>query len=86
MMKLGMRKIFPSHLVTLGFVTAAVIILNLFVSVVVSPHFKDGLSVEHRVIVRIQIAFALFIYASLIAAVVLLLVLMFYAGFFMHGD
>lgn len=68
-----MRKILPSHAVTLGFVTAAVIILNLFVSVVVSPHFKDGLSLEHRVIVRIQIAFALFIYASLIAGVVLLL-------------
>jgi hypothetical protein len=72
-MKLNMRRIFPSHAVTLGFVTAAVIALHMFASVIVSPHFKDALSLEHSVILYVQLVFGLFIYASLIAGVVLLL-------------
>jgi hypothetical protein len=73
MMKLTVRKILPSHAVTLGFVTAAAIALNLFVSVIVSPRFKDALSLENRLITQIEITFALFFYGLLIAVVVLLL-------------
>jgi hypothetical protein len=72
-MKLTMRKIFPSHPVTLGFATAAVIALNLFVSVIVSPRFKDAVSLENRLITQFEIAFALFFYGLLIAVAVLLL-------------
>jgi hypothetical protein len=73
MMKLTMRKIFPSHAVTLGFVTAAAIALNLFVSVIVSPRFKDASSLENRLITQFEITFYLFFYGLLIAVVVLLL-------------
>ena len=72
-MKLSMRKILPSHPVTLGFVTAAAIALNLVVSVIVSPRFKDALSLENRLITQFEIAFALFFYGLLVAVVVLLL-------------
>jgi hypothetical protein len=73
MMKLTMRKIFPSHAVTLGLVTGAVIALHMFLSVIVSPHITDGLSLQRSVITYVQIVFGLFIYGSLIASVVLLL-------------
>jgi hypothetical protein len=73
MMKLGMRKIFPSHPVMLAFVTAAAILSNLVVSVIVSPRFKDALSVQAKLITQFEIAFALFFYGLLIVVVVLLL-------------
>jgi hypothetical protein len=73
MMKLTMRKIFPSHPVTLGFVTAAAIVLNLFVSVIVEPRFKDASSLQAKLITQFEIAFALFFYGLLIAVVVMLL-------------
>jgi hypothetical protein len=72
MMKL-MRKIFPSHAVTLGFVTAAVIALYIFVRVIVEPRFKDALSLEANVVATIKLAFVLFLCGLLIAGVVLLL-------------
>jgi hypothetical protein len=73
MMKLMTRKTFPSHPVTLGFVTAAAIALHMFLRVVVDPRIKDGLSLQSDVVAILGIAFALFIYGLLIAAVVLLL-------------
>jgi uncharacterized protein with PQ loop repeat len=73
MMKLTMRKIFPSHAVTLGFVTAAAMALHLFLSVIVSPRTKDGMSIHFSVVGILELAFFLFIYALLIACVVLLL-------------
>lgn len=68
-----MRKIFPSHPVTLGFVTAAATALYMFLSVVVEPRFKVAFSLQLRSIVIFQIAFVLFMYALVIAGVVLLL-------------
>jgi hypothetical protein len=73
MMKFEMRKIFPSHAVTLGFVTTVVIALHMFASVIVEPRFKDALSFESNVVAILQIVFGLFIYGSLVAGVVLLL-------------
>ncbi|MEA2820210.1 MAG: hypothetical protein QOJ86_2214 [Bradyrhizobium sp.] len=73
MMNLTIRKIFPSHPVTLGFLTAVAIALNLVVSVILSPRFKNALSPEAKLITQLEIAFALFFYGLLIALVVLLL-------------
>jgi hypothetical protein len=73
MMKLAMRKIFPSHAVTLGFVTAAAIALDMFVSVMVEPRFKDSRTLQFEIVAILELAFVLFLYGLLIAGVVLLL-------------
>ena len=73
MMKLTMRKIFPSHPVTLGFVTAAAIALHMFVSVIVEPRTKYSWTLEFKIVAYLEMAFVLFLYGLLIAGVVLLL-------------
>jgi hypothetical protein len=72
-MKLTMRKIFPSHPVTLGFVTAAAIALHMFVSVIVEPRTKYSWTLQFKVVAYLDLAFVLFLYGLLIAVVVLLL-------------
>ncbi|MBI3700100.1 MAG: hypothetical protein HY242_06570 [Afipia sp.] len=73
MMNLTGQKIFPSHAATLGFVTAAAIVVDMFVSVVVEPRFKDARSLQFEIVAALELAFGLFIYALFIAGVVLLL-------------
>lgn len=68
-----MRKNFPLHAVTLGFVTAVATPLYMYLRVVVEPRIKDGLSPQLRSIVTFETAFILFMYTLLIAGVVLLL-------------
>jgi hypothetical protein len=71
--KVIVRKILPAHSVALGFVTAAATALHLLLNVVVSPRVKDATSLQFNIIGTLELAFFLFIYALLIAGVVLLL-------------
>jgi hypothetical protein len=72
-MKLIMRKIFPSHAVTLGFVTAAATALHMFVSIIVEPRTKDSRTLQFEIVASLELAYFLFVYALFIASVVLLL-------------
>jgi hypothetical protein len=68
-----MRKIFPSHAVTLGFVTAAATALHMFVSVIVQPRTTDSRTLQFEIVASLELAYFLFIYALFIVSVVLLL-------------
>jgi hypothetical protein len=67
-----MRKIFPSHAVTLGLVTAAVMVLHLFLGVIVKPRVKDAMSFEFKVVGILELAVVLFMCVALIAGIALL--------------
>jgi hypothetical protein len=73
MMKLTMPKIFPSHPVTLGLVTAAAIALHMFLSVIVAPRTKYSWTLQFKVVGYLELAFVLFLCGLLITGVVLLL-------------
>jgi hypothetical protein len=69
----NMRKIFPSHPVTLGFVTAAAVALHMFVSVIVSPRVKYSWTLQFKIVGFLELAFLLFLCGLLITGIVLLL-------------
>jgi hypothetical protein len=68
-----MRKILPSHSVTLALLTAAAIALHLFLNVVISPHVKDAVSLPFNLLAAAELIFYLLIYAFFFAGAILLL-------------